>query len=104
LHVKMTWANVGVGRLWHPFVLKISLRNNAGAAFTPTTTADDPREWLPGEHNVTATVPIPPNLAPGEYNVAVALMDPTGRHQPLNLAMDAPALDGWYRVNKTQVE
>jgi len=60
LNMKMKWANVGVAKLYRPFNLQISLRNSAGETATTTTVADaDPRAWLPGERDITASVPIP---------------------------------------------
>jgi hypothetical protein len=104
LDVQMKWANVGVGKLYRPCQLQLALKNADGQTVTHSLAATDPREWLPGEHEVSARLPVPANLPPGEYTLAVALADPTGRHQPLQLAMDAPAKQGWYQISRVKVE
>ena len=104
LHVKMEWANAGVGKLYRPFKLQMSLHNAAGQVCAITDTAANPCEWLPGEHEVAATISIPDNLPPGEYTLATAIIDPTGHKRPLNLAMDAPARQGWYLLGQVKLE
>jgi hypothetical protein len=104
LNVQMTWANVGVGKLFRPYQLRLSLKNTDGQTVTNSIAATNPSEWLPGEHDVSARLSIPANLPPGEYTLAVALMDPTTQHQPLQLAMDVPVSQGWYQVSRVKVE
>jgi hypothetical protein len=104
LNVKMKWANVGVGKLYRPFQLQLSLSNGAGQTVATAIAATDPRDWLPGERDVSAPLPIPANLLPGEYTLTVALTDPANQHPPLRLAMDAPVKQGWYQVSRVKVE
>ena len=70
----------------------------------PAVRFGDPREWLPGERDVAAVVQIPASLERGDYTLAVALIDPASPERTLNLAMDAPAKDGWYLVSQARVE
>ena len=104
LNVKMKWANVGVGKLYRTYELRLSLRNAAGQTVATATANADPRGWMPGDYEVNASVPIPSNLPLGEYTLAVALIDPSNQHRPLNLAMDAPEKEGCYLVSRVQVE
>jgi hypothetical protein len=104
LDVKMKWANVGVGKLYRPFKLCLSLFNAAGQTTVSTNASTDPREWLPGECDVAALMQIPASLEQGDYTLAVALVDPTDQRRPLNLAMDAPAKEGWYLVSHVRVQ
>ncbi len=104
LNVNMKWANVGVGKLNRPFQLQLCLDNADGEKVATAVAAADPREWLPGERTVNALLPIPASLSPGEYALAVALTDPTNQRQPLRLAMDAPAKQGWYQVGRVRIE
>ena len=104
LAVKMKWANVGVGKLYRPFQLQLSLVNGAGQTVATAIAAADPRDWLPGERDVPAPLLIPASLPPGEYTLAVALTDPANQHSPLQLAMDAPVKQGWYQVSRVKVE
>ena len=104
LDVTMKWANVGVAKLYHPFDLRLSLRNAAGQTVVTNKANTDPREWLPGERDVAAVVQIPASLERGDYTLAVVLIDPANPGRTLNLAMDAPAKDGWYLVSHVRVE
>jgi hypothetical protein len=104
LDVTMKWANVGVAKLYHPFDLRLSLRNAAGQTVVTNKANTDPREWLPGEREVAAVVQIPASLERGDYTLAVALIDPADPGRTLNLAMDAPAKDGWYLVSQVRIE
>ena len=104
LHVKMQWANVGVGKLYQPFELHLALRNAAGQTLVSANTHADPSQWLPGEREVAAQLEVPSSLQRGEYSLAIALLDPTKQRPPLNLAMDAPAKDGWYTIGDLKIE
>jgi len=103
LDVKMNWANVGVGKLYRSFDLSLSLRNAAGRAVVIVANAD-PREWLPGSRDLSASMRIPSNLKPGEYDLEVALTDPARQLAPIKLAIDAPENDGWYLVSHVTVK
>jgi len=104
LDVTMKWANVGVAKLYHPFDLRLSLRNSAGQTVVTNKADTDPREWLPGERDVAEVVQIPAGLERGDYTLAVSLIDPANPKRTLSLAMDAPAKDGWYLVSQVRVE
>ena len=102
--LKMKWANVGVGKLYRPFKLHLSLLDAAGLPVVNFEAKADPRDWLPGERDLVASIPLPAAVKPGSYTLAVALMDPTGQRPPLRLAMDAPEQDGHYNVTKIKVD
>jgi len=104
LKLQMVWENVGVGKLYRPYVLRISLLNGQGRPAFVADAKADPRQWLPGEHNCAESLPLPATLPVGEYTVAVALVIPTGQFPPFRLAMDAPEKDGRYEVSKVKVE
>jgi hypothetical protein len=103
LNVKMKWANVGVGKLYRPFKLEISMRNSADQAVATIIADADPRDWLPGEREITSTIRIP-NVPSGTYTLTVAITDPAHQRPSLKLAMDAPEKDGWYSVGSVMVE
>ena len=53
------------------------LCNATGESVTTTTVADsDLCDWLLGERNISASVPIPPGLPPGEYTLTVTITAP----------------------------
>ena len=64
----------------------------------------DPRGWLPGDHSVTESIPIPAALDRGEYGIALALVDPAAQRRPWRLAIAAPETEGRYEVSKVKVE
>jgi hypothetical protein len=104
LHVKMQWANVGVGKLYRPYTLRFSLLDAQGKESLSADSKADPRLWLPGERDFADSIPLPAALAPGDYTLAVALVDPKGRRRPFQLAIDAPQKDGRYTVSQLQVQ
>jgi len=104
LTLQMKWANVGVGKLHRPYALRCFLLDATGQpAFTADAKAE-PRDWLPGDHNLAESLSLPSTLNAGEYTLAVALVDPTGPGRPFRLAMDAPEKEDRYEVSKLRVE
>ena len=103
LQVSMNWANVGVGKLYRAFELHLALRTKDGEIVAETAVADDPRGWLPGEHQVNQTWKLPENIKAGDYSLTLAIVDPSGHFLPLHLAMDAPEVKGWSRIGKLTV-
>ncbi|MCX7044634.1 MAG: DUF4832 domain-containing protein [Candidatus Sumerlaeota bacterium] len=132
LDVKMKWANVGVGKLYRPYQLRLELldassgaglgaRSNAasgavsGAASGAVSGADkktavsfiakaEPREWLTGDHEITEHVAIGKDIKPGDYTLAISLVDPDGARPAIKLAIDAPARNGRYEMGAVRVE
>ena len=104
LRLQMKWVNVGAGRLHHPYVLRHSLLDGAGRAVATADAKADPREWLPGHHEIGESLPVPPGLKDGTYRLALALVDPTGQRRPFRLAMDAPENEGRYTVSQVNVK
>jgi len=104
LNVQMRWANVGVGKLYRPYVLRFFLSDAVGQSVLTTDAQADPREWLPGDHDLGAQLRLPSALKPGEYILALALVDPAGRGRPFRLAMAAPEHEGRYEVSRIQIE
>ena len=104
LNLRMKWANVGVGKLYRPFELRCSLLDSDGlTAFTSAPMADA-RDWLPGERDLTGSLPVPANLKPGNYTLAMALVDASGNRRPLRLAIAAPEKEGYYEVSRVKLE
>lgn len=104
LGLDMKWANVGVGKLYRPCVLRFSLLDAAGNVACMATAKADPRNWLPGEFAQKEAFALPADLKPGEYKLALAIVDPAGQRPPFRLAIEAPESDGRYRVSSVKVE
>ena len=70
--------NRGVAPIYAPIPLRLRLRGKAGELLF--TTEVDPREWLPGEREVTFSVDLPLQMKAGEYEAAVSL---SGENTPV---------------------
>ena len=103
LNVKMAWANVGVGKLYRPYQLELDLINDRGQRVSSAAADTDPRDWLPGEQAVDATLSTA-GLVPGNYTLTAALTDKAHQRPTLKLAMAAPEKDGHYQVGFVRVE
>jgi hypothetical protein len=104
LNLQMKWANVGVGKLYHPYALRLYLLDGTSNPVHSVDAKADPRAWLPGEHSVTEAISVPDALMPGDYILALALVDPNGQRRSWRLAVDAPENEGRYQVSKVQVD
>jgi hypothetical protein len=102
--VNMHWANVGVGKLYRCYQLRVALCNTAGKTVAAIVAKTNPREWLPGVTDVAAQIIVPSGIPSGKYQLTVALVDPGGIFPPLRLAIDAPNTDGWYQVGQVTID
>ena len=92
-----------MGKLYQAWVLRVELIDVNHQVAVSTDAQVDPRDWLPGEHAVQHALPLPASLTAGAYQVAVSIVDPSGQRRPFRLAMNAPDLDGRYRVSQVHV-
>jgi hypothetical protein len=104
LKLQMKWANVGVGRLHRPYQLRIFLLDSAGEPAFTATAKSDPRNWLPGPHDLTESWILPGNLKTGDYTLALALVEPGALRPSFRLAIDLPEKNSRYEVGKVRVE
>jgi hypothetical protein len=104
LHLEMKWANVGAGKLYHPYVLRFPLLDTEGRVCLTVDAKEDPRQWLPGEYVVVETLQLPATLKVGEYTLAVALVDPTGQRRPFQLAIDVQQDGDRYPVSRVTLD
>jgi len=101
LHTK--WANVGVGKLYRPWVLRFSLLDDGGQPVFSADARTDPRGWLPGEREITESISLPADLKPGEYTLAAGLADPAGARRAFRLAIDAPFTEGRHLLSRIRI-
>ena len=80
--------------LYRPYTLLLFLLDAAGQPALAADARADPRDWLPGERQLTESLAVRSALRSGEYNLAVALVDPAGQRRPFRLAIDAPESAG----------
>jgi hypothetical protein len=104
LKLQMKWANVGVGKLHHPYALRLYLLDGTGRPVVNVEAKADPRDWLPAEHSLTESLPIPAAVEAGDYILALALVDPSAQRHPWRLAIAAPENEGRYEISKVKVE
>ena len=104
LELGMKWANVGVGKLHHPYVLRLSLLDMAGQECASTDGTADSREWLPGEHTVTERLALPATLSPGRYTLTVKLADLVAARPSFRLAIRAPETEGRYSLSTLNIK
>ncbi len=102
--LKMKWANVGVGKLYRPYVLRFALLDAGGKIAFTADGAADLRRWLPGEFEVSESFAVPADLKAGEYSLALRVVDPSGGRRPFQLAIDAPQADGRYTLSQIGIE
>lgn len=104
LNLQMHWANVGVGKLHHLYAIRLYLLDEARKLVLTAQAKADPREWLPGEYNISESLSIPAELEAGDYTLALALVDPGAQRRPWRLAIDAPEHEGRYEISKVKVD
>ncbi|WP_251268340.1 DUF4832 domain-containing protein, partial [Enterobacter hormaechei] len=73
LTLNVTWRNDGVAPAYLPYLVQWRIVNDAGTTVTQIKTADDVRQWLPGDHHSSATLPLPAGLPGGQYRLEAAL-------------------------------
>ncbi len=100
LNVHMKWANLGVGKLYYPFELRVILLDGQGHAALTAKAKADPRDWLPGEWDLSEPISLPAALPAGDYTLAMTLVDASQPARFLRLAMEAPEKEGQYAVSR----
>ena len=92
-------------RLYRPFPLVLSLFDRNGNAVLHVEAKADPRNWLPGDHQVIESIRIPSRLESGtSYTLAVALVRPDTKKPAIKLAIDAPEKDRRYLLSTFAVD
>ncbi|AWF53786.1 TPA: DUF4832 domain-containing protein [Klebsiella michiganensis] len=97
LTLNVTWRNDGVAPAYLPYLVQWRIVNDAGTTVTQIKTADDVRQWLPGDHHSSATLPLPAGLPGGQYRLEAALTNYQGQPR-IQLANEGKTGDGWYSL------
>lgn len=97
LTLNVTWRNDGVAPAYLPYLVQWRIVNDAGTTVTQIKTADDVRQWLPGDHHSSATLPLPAGLPVGQYRLEAALTNHQGQPR-IQLANEGKTGDGWYSL------
>ena len=104
LTLNMKWTNTGVGKLYQPYVLRFSLLDINNNVVTTSDLKCDPVQWLPGDQNITESVPVPSSIKKGNYKLALAMVDKTGKRSDFRLAIDTPVINDRYIVGELSVK
>ncbi len=86
------------------YTLRFFLLDAAGEPAFTSDSETDPCDWLPGERELTESLPVPSTLKTGEYRLAVALVNPRSQRRSFRLAIDAPENQGQYELSKVNVQ
>ena len=102
----MKWINKGVAPFYYSWPLEFALADVNGNVVSSTKTEltnSNIKNWLPGEHSMTANFSIPQTLPIGTYTLVVAIIDPSTGKPGIRLAIDGKRDDGWYRLDEITV-
>ena len=94
LTVDMEIENTGVAPVYKNYIPAIKL---AGARVSVILSLEaNPRQWLPGIHQVHDDLLLPDYLRPGSYAVAFAILGPDNNSPAITLANKGMDPEGWY--------
>ena len=94
LTVDMEIENTGVAPVYKNYIPAIKL---AGARVSVILSLEaNPRQWLPGIHQVHDDLLLPDYLRTGSYAVAFAILEPDNNSPAITLANKGMDPEGWY--------
>ena len=85
-------------------MLRFSLLDAEGRVCFTTDAKADPRQWSPGEYDLSESLEMPGTLKAGEYRLAVGLVDPTGQRRPFHLAIDMQQDGDRYPISRLKID
>ena len=104
LILEMTWENKGVAPCYLKHPVAVELRKEQSGESFAFTTDIDITGWLPGTHQVSAYLKLPPDMPSGEYEILLAFLDPHSLKPRIKLAIEGQGEDGWYRVSRVKID
>ena len=100
LPLRLWIENVGVAPLYHPLPLRLRLKNKEREEVFSTDI--DPRRWLPGLHEESATILLSQELPAGRYELQIGL---GGEGFPVAFfATDAPRDGDFFVLTSLEIE
>ena len=76
ISIDINLENVGYAAPFNPRAVELILRHNTLGDLYFASLSNDPRFWLPGVHNISATWCLPLGMASGDYELLLHLADP----------------------------
>jgi hypothetical protein len=104
LEINMKWTNTGVGKLYKPYILRISLLDPEGKVVLFSDAGSDPSTWLPGERTIKESITIPLTFKKTYYSIAVEFVNKMTGQPSFRLAFDAPRINGLYLISKIKTD
>ena len=103
LALDMTWENKGVAPCYLKHPVAFRLLNTASGEQRSFGTDIDITGWLPGAHQVSASLELPADMQPGEYEILLALLDPHSLEPGIKLAIEGRLEQGWYSLSRVRL-
>jgi hypothetical protein len=104
LKVTLRILNRGVAPFYFNWPLELTLTDRAGNITASFRTEADIRDWLPGESETSATLPLPEGLPKGIYRLNAAILDPETGLPGIEFANSGKRSDGRYPLGTVEVK
>jgi hypothetical protein len=103
--LRQLWSNLGVGRSYKNYPLKLYLTDSSGdTVWSATDENFDMTGFVAGEvYETFSSFELPTTIAPGEYDVRVALVDDQG-NPAIRLGIEGRDSENRYLLGKLNVE
>ncbi len=93
LRLQVEGVNEGVAPFYYPWQVRIALLREGGEVAQEEPVNVDIRQWLPGDFQFSATVPV--KVASATYRLALGIIDPWQNRPDIRFANDLPTVGGW---------
>jgi hypothetical protein len=101
LQICLWLENCGVAPIYRKYPFTLRLKGEHQTA--DHATADDIRNWLPGDIIVYDDWALPDNLRPGTYLLQAGIVTPVPGMKAIKFACDAPEDGGFYTIGKVVI-
>ncbi len=101
--IQMKFSNKGVGKLYHPYVIRCFLLDTGEDIEYYFDLQADLMKWLPGDYEINESVNLPISVKKGKYSLAVGIVDKEGKRNPFKLAINLPEQNGLYILNDIKI-
>lgn len=103
IELESRWSNDGVAPIYLRYNVAWRLQDANEQTVAQSTTDDDIRQWLPGEHTTHFALPTSKSLKAGRYHLDVAILDEHNCAR-IKLANEGKREDAWYRLSSVTVQ
>lgn len=96
---KLTIENTGCAPIYHRIPLRFRLSREKEEYVTEST--EDIRTWLPGEHSVNVSIPVPADATPGRWNIEVSVSG--AGFPPVWFCSDNERNGDWFKIGDIDI-